>query len=87
MQIDGLTKSYGDRLLFGDITFGINQGDKIGLVAKNGTGKTTLLRIIAGKEAADSGDVVTQSGLRVSILEQTPEFDPGETPMTNNANN
>lgn len=82
MQIDGLTKSYGDRLLFGDITFGINQGDKIGLVAKNGTGKTTLLRIIAGKEAADSGDVVTQSGLRVSILEQTPEFDPGETPMT-----
>lgn len=81
MQIESLTKSYGDRLLFGDLTFGINQGDKIGLVAKNGTGKTTLLRIIAGKESADSGTIVTRSGLRVAILEQVPELSPDETPL------
>ena len=48
LQIENLTKSYGDRLLFGDITFGVNEGDKIGIIAKNGTGKTTLLNIICG---------------------------------------
>ena len=48
LQIEELTKSYGDRVLFSDVTFGINEGDKVGLIAKNGTGKTTLLRIIAG---------------------------------------
>ncbi len=53
LQLENLTKSYGDRMLFSDITFGVNQGDKIGLIAKNGTGKTTLLRIIAGKESPD----------------------------------
>ena len=57
LQLENLTKSYGDRMLFSDITFGVNQGDKIGLIAKNGTGKTTLLRIIAGKESPDSGTV------------------------------
>ncbi|MDE6575525.1 MAG: ATP-binding cassette domain-containing protein, partial [Muribaculaceae bacterium] len=55
LNIENLTKSYGDRLLFGDLNFGIEQGDKIGVVARNGTGKTTLLRIIAGEEAPDSG--------------------------------
>ncbi|MCH5346202.1 MAG: ATP-binding cassette domain-containing protein, partial [Muribaculaceae bacterium] len=49
MQIEELTKSYGDRLLFGDVTLGIYEGDKIGVVAKNGTGKSTLLRVISGK--------------------------------------
>ena len=47
LQIENLTKSYGDRILFADVTFGINEGDKVGLIAKNGTGKTTLLNIIA----------------------------------------
>ena len=47
LQLENITKSYGDRLLFADVTFGVNQGDKIGLIAKNGTGKTTLLSIIA----------------------------------------
>lgn len=58
LQIDGLTKSFGDLVLFEDITFGIAQGQKVGLIAKNGTGKTTLLNIIAGKEDYDSGAVV-----------------------------
>lgn len=77
LQIENLTKSFGDRLLFADVTFGINQGDKIGLIAKNGTGKTTLLRIIAGLEAPDSGTVTFRSDLRVGIVEQSPVFQPG----------
>ena len=77
LQLEKVTKSYGDRLLFGDITFGIDEGDKIGLIAKNGTGKTTLLRIIAGVESADSGDVVFRNGLKVAFLEQMPVFAPG----------
>lgn len=76
LQIEGLTKSYGDRILFEDVTLGIFEGDKIGLIAKNGTGKSTLLRIIAGKEGCDSGNVVFRSGLRVGILDQTPTFNP-----------
>lgn len=74
LQIDRLTKSYGDRLLFGDVTFGINQGDKIGLIAKNGTGKSTMLRIIAGIEAPDSGNIVRRSGLKIGYVEQKPQF-------------
>ena len=58
LQIDKLTKSFGDLVLFEDITFGVAQGQKIGLIAKNGTGKTTLLNIIGGKEDYDSGEVV-----------------------------
>jgi len=72
LQIENLTKSYGDRLLFADVTFGINEGDKIGLIAKNGTGKTTLLRCIAGMESVDSGSVTFSNGLRMGFLEQSP---------------
>ena len=64
LQIDGLTKSFGDLVLFEDITFGIAQGQKVGLIAKNGTGKTTLLNIIAGKEDYDNGAVVFRNDLR-----------------------
>ncbi len=74
LQIENLTKSYGDRILFADITFGINEGDKIGIIAKNGTGKSTLLNIISGKESPDSGKITFRNDLRVSILEQTPNF-------------
>lgn len=81
LQIDNLTKSYGDRVLFGDISFGVSEGDKIGIIAKNGTGKSTLLRIIAGKESADSGDVVFRKGLRVGYLEQTPVFGADDTAL------
>ncbi len=75
LQVDRLTKSYGDRLLFADITFGVNEGDKIGIIAKNGTGKSTLLKIIAGKEDCDSGKIVFRNGLRVGYLEQVPAMD------------
>lgn len=74
LQIENLTKSYGDRMLFADVTFGINQGDKIGLIAKNGTGKTTMLRIIAGIESPDSGTVTRRSGLKVALVEQVPDL-------------
>lgn len=76
LQITELTKSVGDRMLFADVTFGINEGDKVGLIAKNGTGKTTLLRCIAGIISADSGQIVYRNGLKVGYLDQTPEFDP-----------
>lgn len=74
LQIDKLTKSFGDLLLFEDITFGVAQGQKIGLIAKNGSGKTTLLNIIAGKEDYDSGEVVFRKDLRVGYLEQSPSY-------------
>lgn len=74
LQIDKLTKSFGDLVLFEDISFGIAQGEKIGLIAKNGSGKTTLLNIIAGKEDHDSGNVVFRNDLRVGYLEQMPQY-------------
>ena len=74
LQVDKLTKSFGDLVLFEDITFGVAQGQKIGLIAKNGTGKTTLLNIIAGKEGYDSGEIVFRKDLRVGYLEQAPAY-------------
>jgi ATP-binding cassette subfamily F protein uup len=79
LQIENLTKSYGDRILFSNVTFGVYEGDKIGIIAKNGTGKSTLLNIIAGKESPDSGSVIFRNDLRVGILEQTPNFESGST--------
>lgn len=79
LQLENLTKSHGDRMIFADVTFGINQGDKIALIAKNGTGKTTLLRCIAGKESVDSGNITPRKDLKISFLEQIPEFTPGMT--------
>ena len=79
LQIDKLTKSFGDLVLFEDITFGIAQGQKVGLIAKNGTGKTSLLNIIAGKEDYDSGAVVFRNDLRVGYLEQMPHYPDGLT--------
>lgn len=75
LQIDGLTKSIGDRMLFSDMTLGIYEGDKIGIVARNGAGKTTLLNIIMGREDYDSGNIVFSNGLRVGYLPQTPDFE------------
>ena len=79
LQVEELTKSYGDRMLFADVTFGIEEGDKIGIVARNGTGKTTLMRIIAGVEGADSGRVIPRRDLRIGFLEQVPPLDPDAT--------
>ena len=79
LQIEDLTKSYGDRILFESITFGVNEGDKIGVIAKNGTGKSTLLKIISGKETADEGKITFRSDLRVGILDQMPKFSTDAT--------
>lgn len=79
LQVENLTKSYGDRILFADVTFGVNEGEKIGIIAKNGTGKSTLLNIISRKETADSGKITFRNDLRVSILDQMPTFDDNAT--------
>ena len=77
LQVQGLTFRVGDRTLFENISFSIAQGQRVGLIAQNGTGKTTLLNLIAGKEQPESGSLVFHSDLRVSYLEQTPHFPPG----------
>lgn len=77
LQVDNLTKSFGDLVLFQDISFGIAEGQRIGLIAKNGTGKTTLLNILSGKESHDSGSIVFRRDLRVAYLEQDPQY-PGD---------
>ena len=74
LQVDGLTKSFGDLVLFNEISFGIAEGERIGLIAKNGSGKTTLLNILVGKESFDSGSVVFRRDLRVAYLEQDPIY-------------
>ena len=79
LQIENLEKSFGDRVLFSDVTFGVFEGDKIGLIAKNGSGKTTLLRIIAGEEPYDGGCVVFRNDLRVGYLSQLPELNKSQT--------
>lgn len=74
LQIENLTKSFGDLLLFEGISFGVSEGQRIALIAKNGTGKTTLLNIIAGLEDKDSGNVVFRRDLKISFLQQDPSF-------------
>lgn len=74
LQVDGLTKSFGDLVLFNEISFGIAEGERIGLIAKNGSGKTTLLNILTSKESYDSGSVVFRRDLRVAYLEQDPTY-------------
>lgn len=79
LQVDGLTKSFGDLILFEDISFGISEGDRVGLIAKNGSGKTTLLSILAGDEGYDKGSVIYRNDLRVEYLCQDPQFPDGVT--------
>lgn len=74
LQIDNLTKSFGDLVLFENISFGIAEGQRVGLIAKNGSGKSTLLNIIAGKEGHDSGSIVFRRDLRVDYLPQDPQY-------------
>ena len=74
LSIEQLSKSYNEQALFNDITFGINQGQKVALVGKNGCGKSTLLKIIGGVETPDGGKVVFRKGLKVGFLSQNPEF-------------
>lgn len=81
VQVEGLTKTYGERVLFEEISFGLQQGQKSALIAKNGAGKSTLLRIMMGKEVADSGNVVFRNDCEVAYLEQEPGYNPESTVM------
>ena len=74
LQVENLTKSFGDLVLFENISFAIEDGRRVALVAKNGTGKTTLLNIIAGREDHDGGSVVSRRDLRIAYLEQSPVY-------------
>jgi len=76
LQVENLTKSFGDLVLFDNISFGLTEGDRIGLIAKNGAGKSTLLSIIVGEEPKDSGNIVFRRDLRVGYLPQTPHYSP-----------
>ena len=74
LQVENLTKSFGDLVLFNSISFGIAEGQRIGLIAKNGSGKTTLLNILTGKEGYDEGKITFRRDLRVGYLEQSPKY-------------
>lgn len=79
LSTENLSKQYGLKPLFENLTFGISKGDKTALIAKNGTGKSTLLKIMAGKETPDSGEVMVRNGIKVGLLEQEPELDDALT--------
>lgn len=79
INIENLTKTFGDRVILSDVSLGINEHDKIGIIGVNGTGKTTLLRMIAGIEEADSGNIIMMNNVTVSMLPQVPVFKKNET--------
>jgi len=79
VSVENIAKAFGERVLFRDISFGINEGQKIGFVAKNGTGKTSLLNIITKVEQPDEGQVVYRKNLKVAFLPQEPNLDPSLT--------
>ncbi len=77
LNIEHVSKIFGEKKIFDDVSYGIHEGDKIGIIGINGTGKTTLLKIIAGIEETDEGEVIKQNGLRITYLPQNPEFPEG----------
>ncbi|PKP05175.1 MAG: ABC transporter [Bacteroidetes bacterium HGW-Bacteroidetes-6] len=79
LSVENLTKSYGEKLLFENISFGIDEGQKVALIAGNGTGKSTLLNILTGKDIPDSGMVTLRKDIRVAYLPQAPDFDPEQS--------
>ena len=79
LSIENLTKSYGERMIFADLTFGIDQGQKVAIVAKNGSGKTTMMRCIMGMEPVDSGKVTFRKDIRVAFMEQTENMREDQT--------
>ena len=83
VSVEGLTKSYGINPLFSNISFHINEGDKIALIARNGIGKSTLLRILTGKETPDSGKSWVHKDVTVALFEQDPQFEEGKSVLEN----
>ncbi|CAM4054097.1 ABC-F family ATP-binding cassette domain-containing protein [Paenibacillus alkaliterrae] len=81
LSVEHITKSYGEKLLFENVTFGVEDGDKIGIIGVNGTGKSTFLKVIAGLEPADSGTISIGNRVTVRMLAQDPAFAPGETTL------
>ncbi len=79
LTVENLSKNFGEKVLFDDISFGISSGDKIGVIGVNGTGKSTLLKIIAGVDEPDKGQVVTMNGIKIGYLPQVPVFEENET--------
>ena len=79
LDVQRLTKSFGALLLFKDISFSIAEGQRVGLIAKNGTGKSTLLSVLSGKDGYDSGSIIYRRDLKVGMLEQSPKFNPEES--------
>ena len=79
LSVDKLEKNFGERILFENLSFGINKGDKIALIANNGTGKSSLLKILAGQDISDSGKVVYRKNCKVSYLSQDSVFDDNLT--------
>ncbi len=79
LDVQNLTKTFGARVLFRNISFSVGEGQKVGLIAKNGTGKSTLLEILAGHEGYDSGTIIYRNDIRLSYLNQTPRFDPNDS--------
>jgi ATP-binding cassette subfamily F protein uup len=82
LQIDGLCKSFGDRVIFDGLSLNINQGEKVGLIARNGQGKSTLLDVIAGKADYRSGTITFRRDIRTAYLVQTPVFPKGANVLT-----
>lgn len=82
INIEHISKIFGEKKIFDDVSYGIHEGDKIGIIGINGTGKTTLLKIIAGIEEADEGNVIKQNGLRITYLPQNPEFPKDATVLS-----
>jgi ATP-binding cassette subfamily F protein uup len=79
LSVENISKSYGERILFQDLFFGLSKGDKMALIANNGTGKSSMLKIIAGKDVTESGKITLRNGIRIGYLEQDPLFNEGFT--------
>ena len=79
LQVDNLSKAYGEKVLFRNISFSIDKGQKVALIARNGTGKSSLMHILAGLEAPDSGNIITRKDLRIGYLQQNPKLDETKT--------
>ena len=77
LNIEHVSKVFGEKVVLDDVSYGVHQGDKIGIIGINGTGKSTILKIIGGLEEPDEGQVITQNGLRITYLPQMPQFPEG----------